>query len=314
MNKKREQFVRILFSLLFFFFLVLSSHAGRQQEKPEVPYVPTPREVILEMLKKAAVGKNDVLYDLGCGDGRIVITAVNELGCRGVGIDIDPQRIKESRESAAQAGVSDRTKFIQMNLFEADIREATVVTLYLLSEVNLRLRPKLLQELRPGTRVVSHDFDMGAWNADDSTVIDGDSREYTPIHDTFWIHNYWNRHNVFLWIIPANVTGVWKWSMPEAFGKKRITMEIDQAFQEFEGKAVDDSSSDAYYVRKGKIRGNRLEFMLETEPLENSKPLHIEGVVRYNTLEGFVQVGGKADIKGKWKAKRDPETIKSIAK
>jgi ribosomal protein L11 methylase PrmA len=133
------------------------------EKEPEVPYVPTHEKIVAEMLKVASVGKNDVLYDLGSGDGRIVITAAKRFGTRGVGVDIDPARVTEARENAVKAGVADKVKFFQQDLFETDIREATVVTLYLLPEVNLRLRPKLLSELKPGTRVVSHNYDMGDW-------------------------------------------------------------------------------------------------------------------------------------------------------
>ena len=133
------------------------------KKKPEVPYVPTHEKVVAEMLKVAKVGKNDILYDLGSGDGRIVITAAKRFGTRGVGVDIDPARITEARENAVKAGVADKVKFLQQDLFETDIREATVVTLFLLPEVNLRLRPKLLSDLKTDTRVVSHNFGMGNW-------------------------------------------------------------------------------------------------------------------------------------------------------
>lgn len=132
----------------------------------DVPYVPTPHDVVEQMLKLAGVKKGDVVYDLGCGDGRIVVMAAQKFGARGVGVDIDPERIAEAKQNAAQAGVADRVKFLQQNLFDADIREATVVTLYLLPSVNLRLRPKLQQDLKPGTRIVSHSFDMGDWKPD----------------------------------------------------------------------------------------------------------------------------------------------------
>jgi ubiquinone/menaquinone biosynthesis C-methylase UbiE len=128
---------------------------------PDVPYVPTKQEVVEEMLRMAGVKPGDVVYDLGCGDGRIVVTAAQKFGARGVGIDIDPRRIAEANENARRAGVESRVRFAVGDLFEADIREATVVTLYLLPDVNLRLKPKLLRELKPGTRVVSHDFSMG---------------------------------------------------------------------------------------------------------------------------------------------------------
>jgi 2-polyprenyl-3-methyl-5-hydroxy-6-metoxy-1,4-benzoquinol methylase len=126
------------------------------------PYVPTPHAVVDKMLEVAQVGPNDVVYDLGCGDGRIVIAAAKK-GARGVGIDIDEQRIREARSNAAAAGVADRVQFRQEDLFKTDFREATVVTMYLLTSVNMRLRPRLLAELKPGTRIVSHAFDLGDW-------------------------------------------------------------------------------------------------------------------------------------------------------
>jgi ribosomal protein L11 methylase PrmA len=129
----------------------------------DVPFVPTPDAVVARMLTLAKVGPKDVVYDLGSGDGRIVIAAARQHGARGVGIDIDPERVKEARLNARQAGVAHRVEFREGDLFKADIGEASVVTLYLLPRINLELRPKLLRELRPGTRIVSHGFDMGDW-------------------------------------------------------------------------------------------------------------------------------------------------------
>ena len=146
---------------------------ARPQRTPDVPYVPTPHEVVAEMLKMANVTKDDVVYDLGCGDGRIVIAAAKEYGARGVGIDINPERIKEARENASKAVVTDRVTFATQDLFETDLSNATVVTLYLLPAVNLKLRPKLFEELRPGARVVSHSFDMGDWKPDQTATVDG---------------------------------------------------------------------------------------------------------------------------------------------
>ncbi|MGE5525583.1 MAG: SAM-dependent methyltransferase [Rhodospirillaceae bacterium] len=134
-----------------------------QRRGPDVVFVPTPNDVVDKMLELAAVTPEDRVYDLGCGDGRIVITAAQRYGAHGVGIDIDPRRIAEANENARKAGVIDRVRFIEADLFEANIRDATVVTLYLLTRLNAKLKPKLLQELRPGTRVVSHAFDMGDW-------------------------------------------------------------------------------------------------------------------------------------------------------
>jgi len=143
----------------------------------DVPFVPTPERVVEKMLEVARVGPKDVVYDLGSGDGRIVIAAARTHGARGVGIDIDPERIQEARDNARKAGVSERVEFRQEDLFKADFRDATVVTMYLLSAVNLRLRPKLLAELKPGTRIVSHAFNMGDWKPD-ATYKVGSSTVY----------------------------------------------------------------------------------------------------------------------------------------
>src|SRR5262245_26017307 len=147
--------------------LALAAPARAQQaqrllaREPDVPFVPTRQEVVEEMLRVAAVKPSDIVYDLGCGDGRIVVTAAQKFGARGVGIDINPQRISEAKANAKLANVEKNVEFRLGDLFAADIREATVVTLYLLPDVNLRLKPKLQQDLRPGSRVVSHDFSMG---------------------------------------------------------------------------------------------------------------------------------------------------------
>jgi len=155
--------------------LVLASVPLAAQEGDvhrDVPYVPTPPDVVEAMLKLGGVKKGDVLYDLGCGDGRIVIMAAQKFGATGTGVDIDPERIREAEANAKQAGVTDRVRFLQKNLFDADFHEATVVTLYLLPEVNIRLRPKLLKELKVGTRIVSHQFDMGEWKPDKQINMD----------------------------------------------------------------------------------------------------------------------------------------------
>lgn len=150
----------------------------------DVPYVPTKQDVVEAMLELAGVTAADVVYDLGCGDGRIVVTAARKHGARGVGVDIDPERIEDANYVAKRVGVTDRVKFILGDLFDAEIREATVVTLYLLPEINLKLKPKLLGELRPGTRVVSHDFTMGRDWPPEKTVRIG-------------------RDTIYLWTVPA---------------------------------------------------------------------------------------------------------------
>ena len=152
---------------------ILFAAVGKAQENqprhsPDVPFVPTTDQAVQAMLKLADVKKTDVVYDLGCGDGRIVIAAARDFEARGVGIDIDPQRIAEAKENARKAGVEKSVRFEENDLFEADIHEATVVTLFLLSDVNLKLRPKLLKDLKPGTRIVSNTFDMGDWKPERS--------------------------------------------------------------------------------------------------------------------------------------------------
>ena len=162
--------------------LIFAQEAAPKREL-DVPYVPTPQEVVDGMLQLAEVKTGDVVYDLGCGDGRMVITAAQKYGVRGVGIDINPERIQEAQENAKKAGVTDKVKFLEQDLFTANIAEATVVTLYLLPSVNLKLRPKLLQDLKPGSRVVSHSFDMEDWKPDKTIQVNG--------------------RNVYYWVIPA---------------------------------------------------------------------------------------------------------------
>ena len=155
---------------------VVSVTAGQQTEqlrKPDVFYVPTPPAVVDAMLKMASVTSTDVVYDLGCGDGRIPIAAAQKYGARGIGIDIDPARIAEANENAKAAGVTDKVKFLNEDLFTSDFRDATVVTLYLLPSLNEKLMPKLKAELKPGTRIVSHAFRMGDWPPERQEEVDG---------------------------------------------------------------------------------------------------------------------------------------------
>ena len=166
---------------------------------PDVVFVPTPHEVVEAMLNVAKVGKGDVLYDLGSGDGRIPITAAQKYGiARGIGIDINPERIREANENLARAGVGDRVRFVNADLFESKIGDATVVTLYLLPELNLKLLPKLLKELKPGTRIVSHAFDMGTWKPEQALEV--------------------GRRSVYFWTIPAPGTASYEAAMAAARG------------------------------------------------------------------------------------------------
>ena len=161
-----KRYVALFFVLALTMAVVGSSFAGQFGEGKDVPYVPTPPEVVQAMLKLAEVKSGDFVIDLGCGDGRIVVTAAKEFKAHGRGVDFNPKRVEEAKANAREAGVSDRVEFVQGDFFEADIHEATVVTLYLLPSVNLKLRPKLLKELKVGSRIVSHSFDMGDWAPD----------------------------------------------------------------------------------------------------------------------------------------------------
>jgi SAM-dependent methyltransferase len=174
------------------FAAVAAAQTPQPKRDPDVPYVPTTEEAVQAMLKLADVKKTDVVYDLGCGDGRIVVAAAKNFGAHAVGIDINPVRIAEAKENAKKNGVESLVRFEENDLFEADFHEATVVTLFLLPNVNLKLRPKLLAQLKPGTRVVSNTFDMGDWKPEKEATV-GDDNEDT--------YAYLSK-KLFLWIIP----------------------------------------------------------------------------------------------------------------
>jgi ribosomal protein L11 methylase PrmA len=152
-----------------------------QLRRPDVIYVPTPEEVVEAMLQVANVTRNDIVYDLGCGDGRIPVTAAKKYQARAVCIDIDPQRIKEANENVAKNGVGNQVRVVHGDLFEQNLSEATVVTLYLLPSLNVKLMPKLMKELKPGTRIVSHAFDMGDWKPEKELDVNGRKVYYWTI-------------------------------------------------------------------------------------------------------------------------------------
>ena len=159
--------------MIAIFGVIAAAYAQPPQVQIQAPYVTTPDHIVSAILRLAKVRTSDVVYDLGCGDGRIVISAAKSCGARGVGIDINPERVNEARANARSAGVERLAKFERNDLFDADISGASVVTIYLLPDVNLRLRPKLLAELKPGSRVVSHSFDMGDWKPDKHELVGG---------------------------------------------------------------------------------------------------------------------------------------------
>ncbi len=273
-----------------------------QQRQPDVPYVPTPHEVVREMLRVAQVGKGDVVYDLGCGDGRIVIAAVKDFGAkRGIGVDIDPERIRESNENARKAGLADRVKFFQQDLFETDISDATVVTLYLLPSINVRLRPKLFRELRSGSRVVSHDFDMceqcegegsetciKGWHPDKVLRVRGSYRE----------------HTVYYWVIPAGVAGTWRWSVQTQRGERQYVMTLRQRFQKVMGTVSVDGRESP--ISNAQLVGTQLSFTVTREIGGQKVTMRFSGRVNGDMITGTVDIqGGQSAGKRDWVAKRD---------
>lgn len=181
---------RFAIATLLTFISLAFAQTTQPKHDPDVPYVPTTEEAVKAMLKLADVKQSDIVYDLGCGDGRIVISAAKEFGAHGVGIDINPERIAEAKDNARKAGVENLVRFEENDLFQADIHQATVVTLFLLNSVNLKLRPKLLKDLKPETRIVSNTFGMGDWKPDKELTV-GDP-----------VQGFSLSRKLFLWIVP----------------------------------------------------------------------------------------------------------------
>ncbi len=294
---KMVRFQRISLSIILIVSVWVSCITGYSQERaPDVYYVPTPEAVVIEMLKMAQVTQNDIVYDLGCGDGRIVITAAKVFGARGVGVDIDPVRIKESNENAREAGVTDRVKFIEQDLFKTDISEATVVCLYLYPELNLRLRPKLFRELRPGTRIVSHEFDMGDWKPDNMGTVRKVTLYYKPapaVKDT----------NYYYWVIPADVAGTWRWTLPTSTGMRDYVLRLDQQFQEISGNV--NVKDQEIPIGNARLIGDQLSFTFRDNADEQNAVMHLNGRIGSDTIQGNVEVQG-GPLKGSysWTARR----------
>jgi hypothetical protein len=260
----------------------LAASAARAQSNYDVPYVPTPHVVVEEMLRLANVKADDFVIDLGSGDGRILIAAVRKFGARGVGVDLDPDRIAESVYNAELAGVSERVAFLNQDLFKFGIAEASVVTMYLLPSVNIKLRPRLLRELKPGTRIVSHDFDMEDWQPDQKSTV---------------------RKNVFLWIVPAQAGGRWRATVALPAGLRSYDIEIRQKFQEIDGLARYDKKVAGLW--NPKLTGDRISFVIvdDSGPVETN--LYFEGRVAGEAMEGMLSRGvGKDQQQISWRAGR----------
>lgn len=236
-------------------------------QKLDVPYEPSTTEIVATMLKLANTGPQDVVYDLGSGDGRIVVAAVRDFGARkGVGVDINPERIAEARHNASQAGVSDRATFVEGNLFDFDFREATVLTMYLLPHVNLQLRPRILSELPPGTRVVSHRFDMGDWEADRIAKV--------------------GTRQIYFWLVPARVEGSWAWEV----GPQRYRVDLRQQYQKITGRLRGPAGEAA--IENAQLSGERIRF----DARIGDSVVRFDGKVAGNAIDATVESSGRTAI------------------
>jgi predicted O-methyltransferase YrrM len=263
-------------SLLALLMLATLSASAAGLDVP-TPYIPSTRGNADEMLRLAAVRPDDVVFDLGSGDGRIVIAAARDYGARGVGIDIDPALVRESAENARRAGVGERTEFRHSDIFAVDLREATVVTMYLLSALVARLEPKLLAELKPGTRIVAHDYGFAGWQPDRKVQI---SKSY------------------MLYVVPARVAGGWRIDAPMTRGRE-LTLDLQQQYQQVRGGVrVQGGFLPAFEAR---LDGEKISYVL----VEDDISYRFEGVVRGDVMEGVVRYGyGPKLSEQRWRAQR----------
>lgn len=255
-----------------------------QEGAGDVVYVPTPQHVVEAMLEIAKVGPSDTLIDLGSGDGRIVITAAKKHGARGVGVDLDRYLLKLANETARREGVADRAKFVEQDLFETELAAATVITTYLLPEMNLRLRPKFLA-LKPGTRIVAHDYDIEDWPPESRRELDVPGKTVgTP-----------GKSHIFLYIVPARMAGEWRSLVQHGRDTVAYEFSFDQEFQFVEGMA-----------RAGKGEGKIPEFSLQGDRLEFTTRLNVRGRavdhrfvgnVKGDVIEGTIAIGQGAALK-----------------
>ena len=247
---------------------------------PDLPYLATPEQVGVEMLRIAGVRRDDVVYDLGSGDGRLVIAAAREFEARAVGVELDPTLVQTSRERATMAGVADRARFLWQDLFAADLGPATVVALYLREDVNLRLRPKLLQELAPGSRIVSHDFRMGTWVPDRVERVRGPDRV----------------HTIYLWTVPADVVGRWTGTLRGRDTERPAVLDLAQRFQQLIGTLYLDG--DPVFIT-GHVEGNRFTVLAER--------VNVKLVASVDGEEAKGELTATDGTTGAWTARRQPQ-------
>jgi SAM-dependent methyltransferase len=290
--------------------------------RSSIPYVATRHDTVRDMLWMANVGKDDVVYDLGSGDGRIVIAAVRDFGARrAVGIEIDPELVRESRKNAQEAGVADRVEFIQGDLFTNDFREASVVALYLRHRPNIRLRPKILSILKPGTRIVSHQFGMGEWQPDKTltvrTVFLGMWGEmWNPFMDNTHVPDYTGneRHfgtgdKIHMWVVPAPVAGIWRGKIETSQGPQDCQLIFHQRLSDVTGTFQISGQAKLAGGVYFDIWGNHVRFWctLNAMPMPYGQfELRFDGHVNGDTMQGTLAVAEKDRLKEHaWEAKRD---------
>ena len=244
------------------------------------PYLPSTPVAVEEMLRLADVRAADLVVDLGSGDGRIPIAAARAFGARGFGVDIDPKLVEEANENARKAGVEKQVRFLERDVFEADISEATVVTLYLLSGLVQRLKPKLMKELRPGARIVAHDFGFKDWTPDRTVTIS---------------------KNYYLYIVPARVGGAWKLTADLPAAQYTYQLDIQQDHQKIRGGARAESAGGFLPLFEARLEGDRIRFAL----VDDGQAHHFEGAVRGGSMEGTVRTGIGRDLSERhWRAER----------
>ncbi len=262
--------------------------AADQHPHADVPYVPTPANVVDAMLKLAGVGPRDFVIDLGSGDGRIVIAAAKQHGAHGFGVDIDQDLVSTARAEARRQGVAGRAQFRTENLFITDISRATVVTMYLYPRLMIQLRPRLFEALKPGSRIVSHDFDMEGWRPDARVTVPVPDKPYGPPSS-----------EVYLWVIPANAAGTWQWRSDIGNAPVDVELVLSQSFQMLDGKPLLGGKPGRF--EEGRMRGDEIRFMLTTVVDGRTLRQAFSGRVNGDTISGKVAfAGGEQD----WKATR----------
>ena len=271
--------------------LMMPLQLGAQEGAGDVVYVPTPQIVVDEMLRLAKVGPKDFVIDLGSGDGRMVITAAKKFGARGFGVDLDTVLLNLSIVNAQREGVADRAWFIEQNLFETDLSKATVITSYLLPEMNERLRPSILG-LKPGTRVVAHDYNMGEWHPDEELTLAVPEKKVGNPGVSY----------VYLWIVPAKIGGRWQSELKTGSQAATWEFEFTQRFQKFDGVAK--SGKLKIKLQTTTLKGDQLSFMFFTKPGDNSTQHQFKGTVKGDGIEGTLELGSGAGQKQlPWRAR-----------